>query len=257
MNSAYKYYFVGILSSLVLHASVMSIPLSGVMENQPSEVYPAVNLFFEYRDSTTKKSETPSPRAIASGKRHWKKEIHKALESKPKKERKQDSILIKKTAEEKKTASYTTESLNKKTESNTFSEEKGETEHKETEEVPAAEAPVSVKKENKPLNTPLPDKEYRTSFGSVDGPRFLKRVIPRYPKMAKRFGIEGRVILMLTIDEKGNLIEVEVVERAGYGFDREAVKAVKESTYLPAYKNGVPVKSKALLTVRFVLKEGG
>jgi protein TonB len=73
--------------------------------------------------------------------------------------------------------------------------------------------------------------------------------------MARRLGKEGKVVLRLFINEKGRLLNVEVVERAGYGFTEAAVEAVKMSTFSPAHEKGVSTASKALLTIRFVLKK--
>jgi len=94
-----------------------------------------------------------------------------------------------------------------------------------------------------------------TEFGSTGAPAFLKRQMPIYPMMAKKLGKEGRVVLRLFINEKGKLMNVEVVEQAGYGFTESAVEAVKMSTFSPARENGVSTASKALLTIRFVLKK--
>ncbi len=92
-------------------------------------------------------------------------------------------------------------------------------------------------------------------FGSADGPAFIKRVLPEYPWIARKMGKEGRVLLKLVIDGKGRLLDALVVERAGFGFDREAVKAVRLSTFRPAVRNGMPVKSEALLYVKFEFEE--
>jgi protein TonB len=91
-------------------------------------------------------------------------------------------------------------------------------------------------------------------FGSKEGPRFLRQEMPTYPLMARRLGKEGKVILRLTIDEKGNLLNAEVLEGAGFGFTEAAVEAVKRSKFLPAKKEGKPVLSKAILPVRFTLR---
>lgn len=91
-------------------------------------------------------------------------------------------------------------------------------------------------------------------FGTTEGPKFLQRVFPVYPKMAKRLGKEGRVLLRLTIDERGILLNVEVIENGGYGFTEAAVEAVKKSTFLPALRDGKPVASRALLPIRFTLR---
>lgn len=94
-----------------------------------------------------------------------------------------------------------------------------------------------------------------TEFGAGGAPSFLKRQMPVYPMVAKKLGKEGKVVLRLFINEKGRLLDVEVVEPAGYGFTESALEAVKRSTFSPAYHNGVSIASKALLTIRFVLKK--
>jgi len=93
-----------------------------------------------------------------------------------------------------------------------------------------------------------------TEFGASGAPAFLKRQMPVYPTMAKKLGKQGKVVLRLFINEKGRLLNVEVVEPAGYGFTEAAMEAVKMSTFSPARENGVGIASKALLSIRFVLK---
>ncbi len=91
-------------------------------------------------------------------------------------------------------------------------------------------------------------------FGSAEGPRFNHREMPVYPLLARRLGKEGRVLLRLTIDEKGRLINLEVLEGAGYGFTESAVDAVRKSTFLSAKKEGKPIPSRALLPIKFTLR---
>jgi TonB family protein len=90
-------------------------------------------------------------------------------------------------------------------------------------------------------------------FGSSTGPSFLRREIPEYPFIAKNMNKEGKVLLKLTIDEKGKLLNVEVVEAADFGFTEAALEAVRKSTYRPAVRAGRAIFSKALLPVRFRL----
>jgi len=93
------------------------------------------------------------------------------------------------------------------------------------------------------------------AFGAPDGPSFLHRVVPSYPALAKRHEKQGTVLLRVTIDECGHPCEVEILQKAGFGLDEEAVRAVKGSTFVPAKKDGKPLTCKALLPIRFVLKE--
>ena len=93
-----------------------------------------------------------------------------------------------------------------------------------------------------------------TKFGSSDAPGFLYREIPQYPFAARRRGEEGRVVLKLTIDEKGNLLNIEVIESTGSDFTVSAIEAVKRSKFSPAKKNNTPVVCMALLPIRFALR---
>ncbi|MFA4911273.1 MAG: TonB family protein [Desulfobacteria bacterium] len=92
-------------------------------------------------------------------------------------------------------------------------------------------------------------------FGTAIGPKFLHRELPAYPMIARRLRKEGEVVLRLTLDERGNLLNVEVVKNAGYGFTEAAVEAVKRSTFLPAKKDGRTIVSRAILPIRFTLLE--
>ncbi len=91
-------------------------------------------------------------------------------------------------------------------------------------------------------------------FGSINGPSFLRMVKPEYPRFARRLGKEGKVVLRLFIDEHGKLLSVEVIEKAGYGFDEAAVDAVRASAFRPARLNGHSVACRAVLPVRFRLE---
>jgi len=123
---------------------------------------------------------------------------------------------------------------------------------------PVARAPVAgadashITGESAPFNQVL-----NTEFGSGNAPKFLHREMPIYPLIARRLGKEARVVLRLTIDEKGNLLNVEVIEGAGYGFTEAAVEAVRRSTFTPAEVNGKAVMSKAILPIKFSLRSEG
>jgi TonB family protein len=92
------------------------------------------------------------------------------------------------------------------------------------------------------------------AFGSADAPKFLHRIVPQYPPAARMRREEGRVMLKLTIDEKGTLMNVEVVESTGADFADAAVEAAKRSRFTPARKNNAPILSVALLPIRFTLR---
>ncbi|MBW2557516.1 MAG: energy transducer TonB [Deltaproteobacteria bacterium] len=98
------------------------------------------------------------------------------------------------------------------------------------------------------------DPPLEVAFGSAEGPRFLKRMLPEYPFKERRLRKTGVVVLMLTIDEVGELIDVEILETSGTGFDDAAIAAVKNSLFIAARRNGRPVACKAMLPIRFKLR---
>lgn len=98
------------------------------------------------------------------------------------------------------------------------------------------------------------DQPLEVAFGSAEGPRFKRRTLPEYPLKARRLGKTGVVVLMLTIDAEGGLIDVEVLKKSGHGFDEAAIAAVESSLFMAARRDGKPFACKAMLPVRFKLR---
>lgn len=77
----------------------------------------------------------------------------------------------------------------------------------------------------------------------------LVRIAPRYPVQAARDGIEGFVIVAFDINEVGAVENVQVVDsRPLRVFDREAKKAVSKWKYKPLIEDGVPVRTRGVMT---------
>lgn len=92
-------------------------------------------------------------------------------------------------------------------------------------------------------------------LGAPGGPSFATRVSPVYPPFARSIGKEGMVLLRLYLDGSGHLTGVEIVKKAGYGFDEAAQAAARASRFRPAVRHGRPIPCRALLPVRFELEE--
>lgn len=80
-----------------------------------------------------------------------------------------------------------------------------------------------------------------------------------YPELARKAGIEGRVVLQFIIDEDGNVNDPVVVRGIGGGCDEEALKAVQEhAKFVPGKQRGKPVRVRYSLPITFKLdKEDG
>ncbi len=87
----------------------------------------------------------------------------------------------------------------------------------------------------------------------IGGLAALQREI-RYPVIAKKAGIEGRVILQFIVDEQGRVTESKVVRGIGGGCDEEALRVVQQARFRPGTQRGKPVKVKMSLPVTFKLR---
>jgi TonB family protein len=56
--------------------------------------------------------------------------------------------------------------------------------------------------------------------------------------------LKGDVIVEVTIDAQGNVVETRVVQSIGHGIDEKIVAALRQWRYQPATLDGVPVASK-------------
>jgi len=88
----------------------------------------------------------------------------------------------------------------------------------------------------------------------IGGLAAIQREI-RYPVIAKRAGIEGRVILQFIVDEQGHVTESKVVRGIGAGCDEEALRALQTARFRPGTQRGKPVKVKMSLPMTFRLSQ--
>lgn len=105
-----------------------------------------------------------------------------------------------------------------------------------------------------PLGKPETTGPRRTSFDAVDGPKFLQPPAPRYPRLARRKGVEGQVLMELTIDAEGRLMSASIKKRGGNGFDEAALEVVRKAIFRPATHNGRPSACIVLLPIHFTLR---
>lgn len=72
-----------------------------------------------------------------------------------------------------------------------------------------------------------------------------------YPEHALLYGLEGTVTLIASIDEKGDVINSEVIKHLGLGCDEAAKDAVKKTKFIPGQKANKIVKSNVTLNIEF------
>ncbi|MGE5499489.1 MAG: energy transducer TonB, partial [Syntrophothermus sp.] len=83
-------------------------------------------------------------------------------------------------------------------------------------------------------------------------PAIYKKIT--YPAIAKSAGLEGKVYVLIFVNESGSVDNVKVIKGIGGGCDEAAIDAVKSIKYTPGKNQGVPVKVKLSLAINFKLK---
>jgi len=93
--------------------------------------------------------------------------------------------------------------------------------------------------------------------GETRGPAIVSPLTaPPYPPRARSHGWEGRVVLDLTIDERGRVVAVAVAESSGRdALDEAARDAATSWTLGPALRDGEPVAGTLRVPVRFELTD--
>ena len=76
----------------------------------------------------------------------------------------------------------------------------------------------------------------------------------RYPEMARRAGIEGRVTIQFIVNEQGQVEDPQVIRGIGGGADEEALRVVREAEFRPGMQRGRPVRVQYSLPIFFRLQ---
>ena len=83
----------------------------------------------------------------------------------------------------------------------------------------------------------------------------IQTVRAAYPPMALRAGLESDVALRIEVDPQGNVTKAEITKSGGAGFDEEVLKAVKQSRFEPAQRDGHNVPAEFTFIYRFRLQK--
>jgi len=86
-------------------------------------------------------------------------------------------------------------------------------------------------------------------------PKLVRFENAPYPEAAQKAGIQGDVVLKLSIDAEGKVTAAEVTQPAGHGFDEAAQAAALKFEFEPATRDGKAIPAKILYKYSFTLKE--
>jgi periplasmic protein TonB len=114
---------------------------------------------------------------------------------------------------------------------------------------PSAAAAPAAAGTQRPNTTPGPV----VSLPSSDAD-YLNNPAPVYPRMSRRMGEQGTVVLRVFINTEGRAEKADIRTRSGYSrLDEAALETVKRWRYVPGKRAGVPEAMWFNVPIRFVL----
>ncbi len=123
------------------------------------------------------------------------------------------------------------------------------------EEEPKVEEKISVP----PPKEVIEETEEPTFFVAVEempqpigGLRGIQEKI-KYPEIAKRAGVEGKVFIRAFVDESGTVVNAKVIKGIGAGCDEAALDAVTKTKFTPGKQRGKAIKVQVTVPILFKL----
>jgi len=104
-----------------------------------------------------------------------------------------------------------------------------------------------------PPPPPDDDDEVYEFFAVSEKPVLSKKAVPDYPDLARKAQIEGKVVVTVTIDKKGN-VENAIVFKSVPMLDEAAVTAAMQCKFKPAKQRDKFVKVKMNIPFDFKLR---
>jgi TonB family protein len=89
--------------------------------------------------------------------------------------------------------------------------------------------------------------------GGATRPRLIYGPEPGFSEQARKAGVEGVILLKVTVDASGDVADVKVVKGLGSGLDEKAIEAVRTWKFKPGTEDGTPVRSEIDVEVSFHL----
>ncbi len=89
----------------------------------------------------------------------------------------------------------------------------------------------------------------------VGGLNALVRTID-YPDAAEEAGVEGRVVVSFVVTEQGEVESAEVTAEVHPDLDAAALAAVERARFVPAHRDGHPIRVRLALPITFELQQG-
>ncbi len=84
----------------------------------------------------------------------------------------------------------------------------------------------------------------------VGGIQEIERKIV-YPDLAKKYKLEGFVLVSVKVDAKGKIKNIKVIKELGLGCDKAAIAAINKTKFIPGEENGVLKETEVTFKLNF------
>ena len=82
--------------------------------------------------------------------------------------------------------------------------------------------------------------------------KYLNNPAPIYPKTARQYGIQGKVLLVVIVKDNGAPLSVDIASSSGSEIlDYAAIEAVRNWHFIPASKDGINVQASVIVPIEF------
>ncbi len=123
-----------------------------------------------------------------------------------------------------------------------------------SEAAPVVPAPPSSPATAAASGTQLPSTSTPTVTLPSTNANYLNNPAPPYPRMSRRMGEQGTVVIRVFINTEGRAEKAEIRTSSGYArLDDTALETVKRWRYVPGTRAGVPEAMWFNVPIRFVL----
>ena len=86
-------------------------------------------------------------------------------------------------------------------------------------------------------------------------PEIVKRVVPEYPVLLQKAGLEGKVFVRILVDKEGKPSDCTVMKSDNDLFSESAIEAAKQFVFTPGYMNSGPVRVWVSVPFKFKLAD--
>ena len=102
-----------------------------------------------------------------------------------------------------------------------------------------------------PVIEAAPEDDETAAAEGMRLPRPFRRLQPPYPDSAAAAEVEAVVDVLVDLDAKGEVTNVEIARWAGFGLDEVTLATVQKLHFFPAMRNGVAIPLRVLLRYNF------